>query len=83
MFMSAFPDMCVEVEDLITDGDRAAVRITLTGTHQGELMGIPASGKAISVQAMTILRFENDKCVERWSELDMVGLMTQIGAIPA
>jgi predicted ester cyclase len=53
-----------------------------TGTHQGELMGVPASGKPIFVRGMTILRFEDDKCVERWSEIDMVGLMAQIGAIP-
>ncbi|MBK8905385.1 MAG: ester cyclase [Anaerolineaceae bacterium] len=83
MFMAAFPDIYIDVQDILVDGDRTAVRIILTGTHQGELMGIPASGKPVSVSAISILRFAGSKCVERWSELDMMGLMTQIGAVPA
>jgi len=83
MFMAAFPDIHVDIKDILVEGDRAAVRIILTGTQKGELMGVPASGKPISVSAISILRFAGGKCVERWSELDMMGLMTQIGAIPA
>ena len=83
MFLSAFPDLHVHVDDFIAEGARAVVRYTITGTHQGELMGIPASNKPVSVPAITILRFADGKCVERWSETDMIGLMTQIGAVPA
>jgi steroid delta-isomerase-like uncharacterized protein len=83
MFMAALPDIHIDVQDILVDGDRTAVRIILTGTHRGELMGVPASGKPISVSAISILRFAGGKCVERWSELDLMGLMTQIGAVPA
>ncbi|MBK8900289.1 MAG: ester cyclase [Anaerolineaceae bacterium] len=83
MYLTAFPDIHVGVDDVIGEGDRVVVRYTITGTHQGELMSIPASGKAVSVPAITILRVNNGKCVERWSEADMMGLMTQIGAVPA
>lgn len=52
MFMVAFPDIHVDIREVLADGDRAAVRIILTGTHKGELMGVPASGKPISVSAL-------------------------------
>ena len=83
MFLNAFPDIHVGVADIFVEGDRAVVRFTVTGTHQGELIGIPAIGKSIAVSGITILRFAGGSCVERWSELDMMGLMTQIGAVPA
>lgn len=78
MFMGACPDVRVDVDEVMEAGDRAAVRFTMSGTQQGELMGMPGSGKHFSVEGITILRFAGDKCVERWSQTDMLGLMGQI-----
>jgi steroid delta-isomerase-like uncharacterized protein len=82
-FRAAFPDLRVTIEDLITDGDRFASRTTVTGTHTGDLMGMPATGKHISVQAVDIGRIENGQAKERWGGLDMYTLLTQLGVIPA
>jgi len=82
-FRAAFPDLHVTIEDLITDGGRFASRTTVTGTHTGDLMGMPATGKHISVQAVDIGRIENGQAKERWGGLDMYTLLTQLGVIPA
>jgi steroid delta-isomerase-like uncharacterized protein len=82
-FRAAFPDLRVTIEDLITDGDRFASRTTVTGTHTGDLMGMPATGKHIRVQAVDIGRIENGQAKERWGGLDMYTLLTQLGVIPA
>jgi steroid delta-isomerase-like uncharacterized protein len=82
-FRAAFPDLHVTIEDLITDGDRFASRTTVTGTHTGDLMGMPATGKHISVQAVDIGRIQNGQAKERWGGLDMHTLLTQLGVIPA
>jgi predicted ester cyclase len=60
-----------------------AVRFTLTGTHTGELLGVPASGEHIDAEGITILHFSGDRVVERWNRLDDVAFLTQIGAMPA
>ncbi len=70
------------VEDLIADGDKVVGRITATGTHEGELLGIPRTGRQIRMTGITIWRIANGKIVERWSEMDMLGVMQQIGAVP-
>jgi steroid delta-isomerase-like uncharacterized protein len=77
------PDTNIAAEDLITEADRVAVRFTLTGTHTGELLGVPASGEHIDAEGITILRFSGDRVVERWNRLDEVAFLTQIGAMPA
>jgi len=82
-FRAAFPDLHVTIEDLITDGGRFASRTMVTGTHTGDLMGMPATGKRISVQAVDIGRIENGQAKERWGGLDMYTLLTQLGVIPA
>jgi hypothetical protein len=82
LIMSAFPGVRVTAQDFVIDGDKAAVRFEMAGVHRGEFMGVPASGCPFSVQGITIMRFANGKCVERWSEMDMLGLMQQLGAIP-
>ena len=53
------------------------------GTHHGEFMGVPATGTQIALAGITILRFEGDQVVERWSQADMLGLLVQLGAVPA
>jgi steroid delta-isomerase-like uncharacterized protein len=83
MYFSAFPDLQINIEDLVAEGDKVVGRVSYRGTHKGELMGIPATGKVTSVSAMEILRFEGDKIAEHWSVVDQLGMMQQLGVIPA
>jgi len=76
------PDATISAQDLLADGDRVAVRFTLSGTHTGELLGVPGSGASLDVEGITVLRFSGDRCVERWNRLDDLALLTQIGAMP-
>ena len=80
---AAFPDMQVTADDLIAEGDRLAVRSTLRGTHEGDFMGIPASGKRVEVSNYDFVRFEDDRAAEHWGVIDSAALMEQIGAVPA
>jgi len=82
-FRAAFPDLRVAIEDVLTDGDRFASRTTVTGTHTGDLMGMPATGKRISVEAVDIGRVHDGQAAERWGGLNMYALLTQLGVIPA
>lgn len=77
------PDATISAQDLFADGDRVAVRFTLTGTHAGELFGLTGSGAAIDAEGITILRFVDGRCVERWNRLDDIAFLGQIGAMPA
>jgi steroid delta-isomerase-like uncharacterized protein len=81
-FRAGFPDLTVTIEDLLTDGDRFASRTTVTGTHTGDLTGMPATGKHISVEAVDIGRIENGQAKERWGGLNMYSMLTQLGVIP-
>lgn len=83
MFRSAFPDIQDTVEDQIADGDKVATRITSRGTHQGELMGIPATGKRYTITATVVDRIAGGRIVERWAEFDQLGMLQQLGVIPA
>lgn len=79
---SAFPDAQVSADDIIAEGDRLAVRSTLRGTHDGDFMGIPATGKKVEVAGYDIVRFEDDKAAEHWGVIDAAALMEQLGAAP-
>lgn len=81
-YRNAFPDVQMEIEDMVAEGDRVVVRWRATGTHTGELMGVPASGKHTTVTGMFINRVANGKLVEGWTSFDALGLMMQIGAVP-
>lgn len=83
LVFSAFPDTKVTFEELLAEGDEVACRYTFRATHRGDFLGIPPSGNRVEMNGMTILRFEDGKCVERWQNADMMGLMRQLGAIPA
>lgn len=80
---AAFPAPKIELHDTVEAGDKVAARVTLTGRHDGPFMGIPPTGKPIALPTLTIVQFKGGKFIERWSQADMLGLMTQIGAIPA
>jgi len=82
-FRSAFPDLHFTIEDIIGEGDTVAVRQTGRGTHQGELFGIPPTGKQLTVTGMTCQRFVNGKPVEIWVNADNLGMLQQLGVIPA
>ena len=82
-FRSAFPDLHFTIEDIIGEGDTVAVRQTGRGTHQGELFGIPPTGKQLTVTAMIFHRFVNGKPVENWVNSDSMGMLQQLGVIPA
>lgn len=82
MFRQGFPDLVIKVVDQIAEGDRVATHIMSTGTHTGTFQGIPASGRSIRLEGIIIEHYRNGRIVERWDQLDALGLMQQIGAVP-
>ena len=83
MFLTAFPDLKITVEDMIAEGDKVAVRMTMSGTHKGDFMGIPATGKRISVNGMDFHRIAGGKVVEHWDSFDQMTMMQQLGVMEA
>jgi len=81
-YRTAFPDIHFTIEDQLAEGEMVVTRWTGTGTQQGPLMGIPPSGKRVSITGITITRYVNDKAVESWGSYDTLGMLQQIGAIP-
>jgi steroid delta-isomerase-like uncharacterized protein len=82
MMAAAFPDRQLTIDDVVADGDKVVARTTMTGTHQGEMPGIPATGKAIAQPSITIFRMANGKIAEGWFAADNLSLMQQLGVIP-
>jgi steroid delta-isomerase-like uncharacterized protein len=82
MFRTAFPDLHFTIEDQLAEGDKALHRWVATGTHQGELMGIPPTGKQIRITGMFVGRIVDGKIVEEWGNWDKLGMLQQLGAIP-
>jgi len=76
----AFPDWHVTVDDLLSEGDKVIVRATGQGTHRGEFMGIPPTGKRVIVRWIAIYRVRNGKLAEHWQNLDDLGMLKQLGA---
>jgi predicted ester cyclase len=81
--IAAVPDTRITAQDLLVDGDRVAIRFTLTGTHRGELFGVAGTGRSLDVEGITVLHFVDGLVTERWNRLDDVALLTQLGALPA
>jgi predicted ester cyclase len=79
LFRNAFPDFHMTVEDLVAEGDKVVARFTETGTHKGEFLNIPATGKQVKFGEIGILRIAGGKVVESWYEVDMLGLLNQLG----
>ncbi len=82
MLFAAFPDLQMTIHDQAAEGDKVWTRKTATGTHQGELFGIPATGKSASWTVIDILTVRNGKVTELWWVGDSLGLMQQLGAVP-
>ncbi len=81
-FWAVFPDAKVTVEEFIEQGDTLVVRYTITGTHQRVFMNVAATGKSIRLPGISILRFRNGQCFERWTCSDSLLLLSQIGGFP-
>ena len=81
--LASFPDARFSIDDLIAEGDRVVVRHRLRGTHQGVFQGIPPTGKPVMMTAIGILRMVNGQIAETWLDADFLGLLQQLGAIPA
>lgn len=83
MFRTAFPDWHSDVEQLLAEGDVVVERFTARGTHRGGIMGVPPTGATVVLRGINVFRIEGDRIVERWGRLDELGLLRQLGLVPA
>ena len=81
IMLTGFPDYRTTIEDLVAEEDKVAARIQMAGTHTGEFMGIPATGRRVSFTGIYIVRIANMKIVEHWGEEDSVSLLQQLGVL--
>ena len=83
MYRTAFPDLQMHAEEILVSGDKTVTRARATGTHQGELMGLPPTGKSVDVKLIDIMQFNDAGMIrEHWGLVDMLSMMQQLGAIP-
>ena len=82
MLFSAFPDIGADIHDQIAEGDKVVTRKTFHGTHQGDFMGIPSTGKKVEFDVIDIFRITDGKITEHWYVGDMMALMQQLGVVP-
>ncbi len=82
MVYAGFPDAHFALENIIAEGNQVATRFTVRGTHQGLFLGIPATGKSMTLTGMALLELRDGKIVANWNELDMLGALRQLGVIP-
>ena len=82
LIRSAFSDIRISRDDTIAEGDRVVDRWTFRGTHTGEFLGIPATGKTVTVTGIDIFRIANGRLAELWQSWDQLGMLQQLGAIP-
>jgi steroid delta-isomerase-like uncharacterized protein len=80
--LRAYPDLHITIEDLIEEGDKVVMRDTVTGTHRGEYMGIPPTGKSVTYNEIFIARFAGGRIAETWGVVDVFSQMKQLGVIP-
>jgi predicted ester cyclase len=83
MLRTAFPDWYETTEDMIAEDDKVVFRVTGQGTHQGNFMGIAPTGRQVTMSGIDIVRIEGNKLVEHWAVFDQMGMMQQLGVIPA
>ena len=80
--LRAFPDLHVQAEQLIAQDDHVAVRVSMWGTHQGDFVGVPATGREVRFESMEVFRLDGGKVAEQWVVMNALGLFQQLGAIP-
>jgi steroid delta-isomerase-like uncharacterized protein len=83
LFHAGFPDQHTTVDDILAEGDKVAARFTFRGTQTGAFQGIPPTGKAVTMNGMAIWRIADGKIAEHWVLFDALGMMQQLGVIPA
>ena len=81
-FRAAFPDMRYDVEDVVSEGDKVLIRGTFAGSHQGEFLGVPATGKRVEASIVDIVRVADGKAVERWNLFDVMRIMRELNVGP-
>lgn len=82
-YLTIFPDLSEDLLDIVASGDTVATRWALTGSQQQDFMGIPASGQRIRVEGMNFYRLRNGRVTDIWTQFDSLGMMQQLGVIPA
>jgi predicted ester cyclase len=82
MYLAGLPDLRVTIEELVAEGDKVAVRRSYAGTHRGELLGVPPTGKQLQLGGISIFRLTGGKIAEHWEQLDRLTLMQQLGVVP-
>ena len=83
LYRAAFPDLRMDPQDVLASDDKVVARVRATGTHEGEFLGMPATGKSFDIQLIDIIRFGDDGLAyEHWGVLDALAMMQQLGAIP-
>jgi predicted ester cyclase len=80
---AAFDSPKLRFHEVFSSGDSLCINFTMTGCHVAEFMGVPATGREIALGGITVLHFRDARCIERWSQVDMLGLLVQLGAVPA
>jgi steroid delta-isomerase-like uncharacterized protein len=80
--MAAFPDLQLTIESQVAEGDKVVMRWTGRGSHEGEFQGVAGTGTEVTITGITISRIEGEREVEAWEEINMVGLMQQLGILP-
>jgi steroid delta-isomerase-like uncharacterized protein len=83
MYLAGIPDLRVTIEEMVAEGDKVGVRRSYEGTHRGELLGVPPTGKQVRIGGISIFRLAGGKIAEHWEQLDRLALMQQLGVIPA
>jgi steroid delta-isomerase-like uncharacterized protein len=81
--LQAFPDLHITIEDMVAEADKVVVRFSATGSHQGNGLGFPPTGRPMKVSGMTILEIANGKLRHGWNNWDQLGMMQQLGVAPA
>ena len=76
------PNTQLTFHEVFSSGDSLCINFTMTGTHVADFLGVPATERDIALPGITVLHFRDGKCVERWSQADMLGLLVQLGAVP-
>jgi steroid delta-isomerase-like uncharacterized protein len=82
MYLTGIPDLRVTIEELVAEADKVAVCRSYEGTHRGELLGVPPTGKQVRVGGISIFRLAGGKIAEQWEQLDRLALMQQLGVLP-
>ena len=80
---SAFPDLKANVEDQVAEGDKVVTRLTMSGTHRGDFMGMPATGRSFTINGVSIWEVRGDQLISEWVNWDALGMMQQLGEPPA